>query len=275
MYEQYWQLSQKPFDGASDARFYYASQSHQAALLKLRYAVENHRGGALLTGPAGSGKTLAARMLRSVLGEGFAPWVHLVFPQMTTSELLAYLADELCGTEPKLCDAPSGAEQSIRRMERFLAENSRRGQHAVVIIDEAHLIQSPHTLEAIRLLLNFESDGRPAMTLLLCGQTAILPTLQRTPQLDQRLAVKCLLRAFSQQETAEYIEHRLKAAGCNRTVFEPEALSTVHALAGGIARNINRLCDLALLIGFAEQQRTISAELIEAVSQELVTVVPE
>jgi|YNPMSStandDraft_1061717.scaffolds.fasta_scaffold12389_2 general secretion pathway protein A len=275
MYEQYWQLSEKPFDGASCARFYYPGQSHQAALLKLRYAVENHRGGALLSGPAGSGKTLAARMLRSVLDEGFSPWVHLVFPQMTTSELLAYLADELCGTVAEDGHDCDGPERSVRRMERFLAENCRRGQHAVVIIDEAHLIHSPHTLEAIRLLLNFEFEGRPAMTLLLCAQPAILPILQRTPQLEERLAVKCLLRAFSQQETAEYIEHRLRAAGAKRMLFEPEAVNTIHALANGIARRINRLCDLALLIGFAEQQQTISAELVEAVHQELVSVVPE
>jgi len=87
--------------------------------------------------------------------------------------------------------------------------------------------------------------------------------------------VKCLLRAFSQQETAEYIEHRLRAAGAKRMLFEPEAVNTIHALANGIARRINRLCDLALLIGFAEQQQTISAELVEAVHQELVSVVPE
>ena len=58
MYETYWRLTQKPFENAADPRFYYPAESHQAALLKLRYAIENRRGAALLAGPSGSGKTL-------------------------------------------------------------------------------------------------------------------------------------------------------------------------------------------------------------------------
>ncbi len=88
MYESYWQLKQKPFENTADPRFYYPCESHQAALLKLRYAIENRRGGALLVGVSGSGKTLLANMLRQALGEEFSPLVHLVFPQMPTAELL-------------------------------------------------------------------------------------------------------------------------------------------------------------------------------------------
>jgi len=272
MYESYWQLKQKPFEGAADPRFYYPGESHQAALLKLRYAIENRRGGALLAGVAGSGKTLVAHMLRKMLGEAFSPWVHLVFPQMSTAELLGYLAGELDAARPA---SEAGVEQSVRRIEHFLGENTRRGHHAVVVIDEAHLLESPHTLEALRLLLNFEWAGQPGLTLLLAGQTAILPTLERMPQLEERLAVKCLLRPLSERETAEYVAHRLQVAGAVRTIFEPDALPVLHALTHGVARRINRLCDLALLIGFAEERPTITAGQFEAVCQELVAVVPE
>ena len=43
----------------------------------------------------------------------------------------------------------------------------------------------------------------------------------------------------------------------------------------GIARRINRLCDLALLIGYAEQRQTIGAAQLEAVCEELVAVAPK
>ena len=69
MYETYWRLTQKPFENAADPRFYYPAESHQAALLKLRYAIENRRGAALLAGPSGSGKTLLTTMLRGMLTE--------------------------------------------------------------------------------------------------------------------------------------------------------------------------------------------------------------
>ena len=107
------------------------------------------------------------------------------------------------------------------------------------------------------------------------GQPAILPALDRMPQWEERLGVKCLLRPFSEAETAAYVEHRLRVAGAVRSIVDPDALPTLHALTHGIARRINRLCDLALLIGFAEERPTLDAEHFEAVCRELVAVAPE
>lgn len=271
MYESYWRLQQKPFENCADPQFYYPSESHQAALLKLRYAIENRRGAALLAGPSGSGKTLLVTMLRATLGEPFTPFVHLVFPQMDTEQLLTYLADEL--TEH--AGAVQSVQQSVRRIEQFLVANTERGRHAVVVVDEAHLLDDGRTLETLRLLLNFELAGRPALTLLLVGQPGILPILDRSPQLGERLGVKSLLRPFSEAETAEYVDHRLRLAGGIREVFGPEAKAALYRLTHGIPRRINRICDLAMLIGYAEQQTAISAEQLESVSQELVAVAPE
>lgn len=269
MYETYWQLKQKPFENVADPRFYYPGESHQAALCKLRYAIENRRGGALLAGPSGVGKTLVTALLAGCLGEAFTPFVRLSFPQMSTGELLAYLADELDGGEP----APTPCVQvSVRRIQRFLAANSEQGRHAVLVIDEAHLLDGVQTFEALRLLLGFESGGAPALTLLLVGQPAILPLLDRMPQWEEQLAVKCLLRPFSETETAAYVEHRLRVAGAVRSIVDADAMPTLQALTHGIARRINRLCDLALLVGFAEEQPVLGAAQFEAVCQELMAI---
>ncbi len=274
MYEAYWQLEEKPFENTPDPRFFYPGAPHQAALLKLRYAIENHRGGALLAGASGLGKTLVVGMLRTVLDDEFAPFVHLVFPQMEADELLGYLAGWLAGGEDlDRLATPAGA---VRRIESFLAENTERGRHAVVVVDEAQLLEDRRTLEAMRLLSNFQALGRAGLTLLLVGQAGILPVLDRMPQLEERLAVKCLLRPFTATETSEYVAHRLRTAGAGaREVFTPDALRTLHELTCGIPRRINRLGDLALLIGYAESQSSITAAQIEAVCHELVTVAPE
>jgi general secretion pathway protein A len=272
MYESYWKLKHKPFENGGDCRFYFPGESHQAAMLKLRYAIENRRGGALLAGPTGSGKTYLVAMLRSLLAASFAPFVHLVFPQMETDQLLAYLAAEL-GLEPH--GATPTVEQSVRKIQHYLADNTEHGRHAVVVIDEAHLLADARTLEALRLLLNFELAGRPGLTLLLAGQPEILPHLDRTPQLEERMGVKCLLRPFSEHETAEYVGHRLQVAGAAEPIFSPEALGTIYRLTRGVGRRINRLCDLALLIGYAEDRRTLESEQIEAVSRELVSMAAE
>ena len=111
--------------------------------------------------------------------------------------------------------------------------------------------------------------------MLLVGQTSFLPVLDRTPQLEERLGVKCLLRSFGEHETKLYVEHRLRVAGADREIFDNDAISAIHYQAHGNPRQINRLCDLALLVGYAEQQKTISAVQVESISQELTTVAPE
>lgn len=271
MYESYWQLDQKPFENAADARFFFPGESHQSALLKLRYAVENRRGGALLSGAAGTGKTYLVSMLRDSLGENYRPFVHLVYPQMSPAELMAYLADELDGGANEDQTVP----ESIHRIQTALRANAKAGRHAVVVIDEAHLLESSPMLETLRMLLNFGPEESSGMTLLLIGQPGILPILDRTPQLEERLGVKCLLRPFTANETGQYVAHRLQLAGAARTIVEDEAIPTLYELTRGIPRQINRLCDLALLVGFAEEQESLSAANFEAVCRELVAVVPE
>ena len=273
MYESYWQLDGRPFEHSLDQRFYYPGETHQGALLKLRYAIENRRGAALLSGPAGSGKTLLVHMLKRQLGDLHTPFAHLVFPQMSVHELLGYLAVEL-GT-PAPPGPLSTADQIIRRVQRQLLDNAAEGRHAIIAVDEAHLLQDTRAFEAMRLLLNFEAAATPCLTLLLIGQASLLPVVDRMPGLEQRLAVKCLLRPLTVEETISYVTHRMKAAGAKSTIFEPAALEALFELTQGIIRRINRLCDLALLIGYAEERSTIGAEQLESICQELVTVTPE
>ena len=92
---------------------------------------------------------------------------------------------------------------------------------------------------------------------------------------DVRIAVKALLRSFTVDETAEYVQHRLNAAGATREIFTPDALEALHYLGHGVARQINRLGDLALLVGYADELPRLTAKQIEAVSEELVTIAAE
>lgn len=273
MYEEFWKLEEKPFEDSWDDCYFYPSEVHQSTTLKLRYVLENQRPAALLTGAAGLGKSLLVQRLLSQLDPAFSPRVQLVYPQMPYEQLLAYLANELEGTT----SGPSTptVEQSVRSIESTLTSNVEQGRHAVIVIDEAHLVRDPNALESLRLLLNFRVHGGHALTLLLVGQPSLLPVLDRFSGLEEQLAVKCLMRPFSEEETVSYVTHRMTAAGTDCTVFDNGALELVHQISGGIPRRINRICDLALLIAFADEQPLIGAELIEAVSAELVTVQPE
>lgn len=269
MYLEYWKLARQPFEAVTDRAAFFPCETHEGALSKLRYAIESRRGAAALTGPAGVGKSMLVGLLRESLDERCRPFAQVVFPQMSGCELLAYIAEQL-GAPP--VDSPRHTiDESVRRIELLLRRNAEQGRHAVLVVDEAQTLEDCGTLEVLRLLLNFELRGTPALTLLLVGQMGLIPALGRLPSFDERMAVKTLLRSLTADETAAYVRHRLAAAGAQREPFTPEALRALHELGHGIPRQINRLADLALVVGFAERLPQISPQDIAAVSDELVS----
>lgn len=272
MYLDYWQLAAMPFDpGGAEGAFYYPGEAHEGALSKLLYAARQGRAAAALAGPSGVGKTLLVNRLASQLADDGVRLVHAVFPEMSSRDLMAYLAERLGA--PAVSASPTGSvEESVRRLEALADANARSGERQLVVIDEAHLLEDCGALETLRLVTNFRAGSKAAFTLLLVGQMGLLSAVARKPTLDERLDVKTLLRGFTADETAAYVRHRLAAAGATRDVFSEPALKQLHVLSGGYARRIDRLCDLALVVGFAEQKPQVGPGELDAVHRELVAV---
>lgn len=274
MYSDYWQLNGSPFENDVDTRFYFESESHHAALLKLRYMIENDKGSGLIVGETGAGKTYILNVLSHALEGAYGPFVHLVFPQMSSGELLAYLACELGAREESLRRDSTGLDRTVRTIQQQIQQYNSQGRHPVLLVDEAHLIDDSLTFQALRLLLNFQPIGLK-FSLIFSGQNELLSRIRRIPQLDERLGVKCVLRPMSYEETLGYITHRLQKSGTNRPLFSTGALESLFELSKGIPRQVNRLCDLALLVGLADNSDQISADQVEAVSEELTATIIE
>lgn len=270
MYESYWNLNSSPFENWGAESFYFPSDVHQTALLQVRYLIENRRAAVALCGDCGMGKSLIAEMLADQLSQSQSPIGRVVFPQLSGEQLLGYIADELTGEQGPPNEPP---RTTLRRLGDFLAENVANDRHAVLFVDEAHLLTSSDQLETLRLLLNLQHDrhrGESAITLVLVGQTTLLTTIERFRALDDRMAAKCLLSRFTAAQTAAYVAHRLQAAGGSiEDVFSAEAIEVLHLRALGIPRRINRLADLALMVGYAEEAERIEPRHVEGVHHEL------
>lgn len=268
MYEQYWDLASRPFENSFSPAFYFPGETHEAARLKLRYVIENRLGAAVLCGGIGTGKTAIVALLHHELSEKHGPVVSVAFPQMPPAEFLAYLAMKL-GAVESAAELRVGIDRSFGRIESRLRAFSQHGRRPTIVIDEAHLIDDVHIFECLQFLLNLQDDAACSFSLLLVGGTSLLGRLERMPQFNDRIAVRSVIEPFSRDETLRYVAHRLAVAGAKRDIFERRALEALCDRSGGVPRRINRLADLALLVGYAEHLPTIGAEEIAAAAAEL------
>ncbi|MGH7202786.1 MAG: ExeA family protein, partial [Planctomycetaceae bacterium] len=169
MYEQYWGLQRSPFESHCDTSFAYRSQTHQTALLKMRYVLEGRLGAGMLVGGTGCGKTFLGHLLAAEVPERFGPFVHVVFPRLSADELLSYLATQLGAEEPG-----DGLDRTLRALEGQLAWHAEHNCHPVLLIDDAHLIDDSSVFETLQLLLNFQQTAPAAFSLLLVGDRTLL-----------------------------------------------------------------------------------------------------
>jgi MSHA biogenesis protein MshM len=277
MYGDYWNLTRLPFENSCDPLFFFRGRSHEAALLKLQYVVEQSKGVALLVGEHGTGKTCVTRTLEAELQSSAEsdssvhcmPLVRLMFPRLSADEVLRYLVEGLTESTAAL---PAATDAVVRRLESLLREHAAAGRRPTFLIDDAHLIEEPAVLQMLAQVMSLCEAQRLPLSLMLLGQPELIRQVHRVPALDSRVAVRAALHPLDVDGTAAYIRHRLQVAGLDDCVFDDDALTAFHRLSQGYPRRINQLCDLALLVGYADELSSLSSGEVEAAAEELLSV---
>lgn len=265
-YLEFYGLEQEPFSNAPVSRFYYNSNQHAQALMRLTRAAREMKGLAVLVGDIGAGKTTLARKMLDGLPESEfeAALLVIIHSGITAQWLLRRIAQQLGVQKP--------AEEKLQilsQLYRRLLQIAESGKKAVVLIDEAQMLQTREIMEEFRGLLNLEIPERKLITFVFFGLPEIEDSLKLDPPLLQRVAMKFRLDAFDQKSSKEYIEHRLKLAGAQRPLFDEGALTTMYRFSHGIPRLINTLADNALFEGFIVKATTIQSEIIESIAVDL------
>ncbi len=265
MYKEFFGLDDTPFTLTPDPRFIVFTPSYNEVLASLYYGLENAKGLIVLTGEVGTGKTTALRwILRRLDSSVLAAYVFN--PRLSIDEFYHHVT-QMLGIKDW-----TNKSELLNTMSRVLEERHRRGLRTVIIIDEAHEL-SDYVLEEIRLLLNFESDNAKHLQIVLTGQPELRDKLnqQNLRQLKQRVALRCAMHAFPNvEEVDRYITERLMIAGSEQpNVFTPGAVDFIFQCSEGIPRQINNLCDNAMLAAYSAGEQVIGRQIVEAVAENL------
>ena len=262
MYTEFYGLKELPFALTPDPRYLYFTPSHTEVMANLHYGIESGRGLIVVTGEVGTGKTTLLRWMMQRLDR--TVMVAYIFnPRLSVAEFYQYLS-----TLFNIGEWENKSDLLIE-LGKVLESRHNRGLRTVLVVDEGHGL-STEVLEEIRLLCNFESDTAKHLQIVLTGQPELRDVLNQPNlrQLKQRVALRCEITALPNvEETTQYIASRLKVAGSAKTdIFSPGAVDYIFRCSAGIPRNINNLCDNALLNGFASSATVISRAIIEEVA---------
>lgn len=266
MYESYYGLNSKPFQLNPDPAFYFGSKQHRRATAYLEYGLHQNEGFIVVTGEIGAGKTTIVRGLLNKLDSAKVVAAQLVSTQLDAEDTLRMVAAAF-GVRTKNL----GKSDVLLALEAFLVDVTRQGKRCLLIVDEAQNL-TPHAVEELRMLSNFQFETQALLQSFLIGQPEFRGIMQspHMQQLRQRVIAACHIGPMDQDETQAYIEHRLKCAGfSDEPLFEEAAYEAVFKASGGVPRRINSLCDRILLAGFLSGKKVFGLADVEEVAKEL------
>jgi general secretion pathway protein A len=256
MYLAHFKLKEKPFRIGTDGKFLWLGRKQREALRTLKDALQNGRGYLVVTGEIGAGKTMLACALVNEL-RGQAVVAKVSYPDIDSVDFFRLVLASF-----NVAERPGDQVSFLAQFESFLRGTPGPGKPAVLIIDEAQKLSGSNLVELLHL--SRVEDTRETLKLVFFGQNefnTILSDDCNVP-LRQRISTNYSLGPLSEEETRDYILHRLEVAGGGREIFTEEALKDVFVASGGIPRRINIICDLGLLLACLERKEIVSRQAI-------------
>ena len=257
-------LDKEPFSTSPDPSFFYDSNKHHAALIRLMIDIRLRRGLSLILGDVGTGKTTLSRKLFQMLKERKDIIFHMVLdPTFGTEELfldslIRTFGIEITQRNPNILDFKDAIKNYLYRV------GIEEGKTIVLLIDEAQKL-NPLSLEILRVFLNYETNEYKLLQLVLLSQIELLPRLRQIKNLWDRISLKYVLNPLDMQETRELIDFRLKRAGFRGgpPLFNREAISEIYRHTQGYPRRISMVCHNALKELVIENQPQVTPGVIK------------
>ncbi len=268
-YYQILGLDKEPFSTSPDPEFFYQSQEHQAALIRLMIEIRLRRGLSVILGDVGTGKTTLSRKLFQMLRERQDMLFFMILdPTYETEEvfldsLLRTFQIQLDKENPSVLDMKEAIKKYL--FQKGVQENKT----VILLVDEAQKLNLA-TLEILRVLLNYETNEYKLLQLVLLSQLELLPKIREMKNLMDRISMKYIINPLDDSEIKEMIEFRIRQAGyrSNIPLFKDEAILEIYQQTQGYPRRISMLCHNTLKTLVMENKIVVDRDIVRKVAAE-------
>ncbi len=231
--------------------------SSKVALIDQLVDAIDERQHVLLVGEPGVGKTCTLRALRRRLPEAGYRLTYCHNATLGKRDFYRQLCLAM-GLESKATAA--GVFYAISS---HVEELGRERVHPVFLLDESHLLRQ-EVLDHLHVLSNYHWDAKPLLSLVLVGLPELWDRLKlaRNRSLWSRIHCRIRIEDASDEDTVEYVCHRLEQAGAAPTLFASDALTMIHEATSGRLRDVDRIATLALKSASRRKLKAVDRDVV-------------
>jgi len=265
-------LDEEPFSTSPDPAFFYESVEHREALIRLEIAIKLKRGLSLILGDVGAGKTTLARKLFAAFSDKTKYDFSIILDPASESEL-DFLAAVAEAFDVKVeAQSVTGCKKALER--HLFQKGVDENRTVILLVDEAQKLNES-AIEALRTLLNYETNKFKLLQLVLLGQMELLPQVKDIKNFWERIALKYVINPLSEKELKEMIEFRLKQAGYKHQLplFDNDAVIAIYQRTQGCPRRVCHLCHDALEMLVMRNKSTVDKDIIHDLLSEEMSIV--
>ncbi|MCH7590233.1 AAA family ATPase [PVC group bacterium] len=263
-------FQKEPFSTSPDPEFFYQSKEHEKALTHILIELRLKGGLSVILGDVGIGKTTLSRKLIQELRDRDDFIFHIILDpsfeneqDFLTSLIRNFDIPQVSGTNVSVNDLRES-------LERFLFQKAvHEGKTVTLIIDEAQKLNAT-SLEALRVLLNYETNEYKLIQLVLLGQLELHSRVMNIPNFLDRISFKYMLNPLDFKEVKEMIYFRMLQAGYDSRMdlFLDNAMEGIYEFTKGYPRKIIMLCRRALKSLVLKNKYVVDAELVRELIEE-------